>query len=120
MAVNVFELFAKLMMDKSDFDENLVKASKQAENFSEKIKNVMAKVGKLTLAGIGATTTAAVGFAKNSISVGQQFDSAMSQVAATMGTTVDNIQNLREFAQKMGSETAFSASQAARRTRAVC
>lgn len=113
MAVNVFELFAKLMMDKSDFDENLVKASKQAENFSEKIKNVMAKVGKLTLAGIGATTTAAVGFAKNSISVGQQFDSAMSQVAATMGTTVDNIQNLREFAQKMGSETAFSASQAA-------
>ena len=113
MAVNVFELFAKLMMDKSDFDEKLVKASKQAENFSEKIKNVMAKVGKLTLAGIGATTTAAVGFAKNSISVGQQFDSAMSQVAATMGTTVDNIQNLREFAQKMGSETAFSASQAA-------
>lgn len=113
MAVNVFELFAKLMMDKSDFDENLVKASKQAENFSEKIKNVMAKVGKLTLAGISATTAAAVGFAKNSISVGQRFDSAMSQVAATMGTTVDNIQNLREFAQKMGSETAFSASQAA-------
>lgn len=113
MAIDVLELFAKLMMDKSDFDEKLVKASKQAENFSEKIKNVMAKVGKLTLAGISATTTAAVGFAKSSISVGQQFDSAMSQVAATMGTTVDNIQNLREFAQKMGSETAFSASQAA-------
>lgn len=113
MATNILELFAKLAMDASDFEGGLVKASKQAENFSGKIKNVMAKVGKLTLAGISATTTAAVGFAKSSISVGQQFDSAMSQVAATMGTTVDNIQNLREFAQKMGSETAFSASQAA-------
>ena len=87
--------------------------NKSFENIGKFAKKTFETIGKWTAAGIGATTTAAVAFVKKSVSVGQQFDSAMSQVAATMGTTVDNIQGLREFAQKMGSETAFSASQAA-------
>lgn len=37
----------------------------------------------------------------------------MSQVAATMNTTVDQIENLRDFAQEMGSTTAFSATESA-------
>lgn len=37
----------------------------------------------------------------------------MSQVAATMGVTVDEIGELRDFAQEMGSTTAFSATEAA-------
>ena len=41
------------------------------------------------------------------------FDSAMSQVAATMGTTVDEIQDLSDFAREMGATTAFSATEAA-------
>lgn len=61
-----------------------------------------------------ATATAAVAaFAKASIDTGMQFDSSMSQVAATMGTTVDQIQELRDFAMDMGAKTAFSATQAA-------
>lgn len=87
--------------------------NKSFENIGKFAKKTFETIGKWTAAGIGATTTAAVAFVKKSVSVGQQFDSAMSQVAATMGTTVDNIQGLREFAQKMGDETAFSASQAA-------
>lgn len=47
------------------------------------------------------------------IQAGMSFDSSMSQVAATMGTTVDSIGELRDFALEMGSTTAFSASQAA-------
>lgn len=52
-------------------------------------------------------------FARDSVEVGMTFDSSMSQVAATMGTTVDQIQDLRDYAIEMGSSTAFSASQAA-------
>lgn len=37
----------------------------------------------------------------------------MSQVAATLGKTVGEIQDLRDFAREMGRSTAFSASQAA-------
>ena len=47
------------------------------------------------------------------LKAGADFDTAMSQVAATMGTTVDEIKDLRDFAIKMGSMTAFSATQAA-------
>lgn len=52
-------------------------------------------------------------FGVSSVKTGAQFDSSMSQVVATMGTTVDNIQNLRDFAMDMGAKTAFSATQAA-------
>ncbi len=41
------------------------------------------------------------------------FDKSMSQVAATMGKTVDEVQDLRAFAQEMGATTAFSATEAA-------
>lgn len=85
--------------------------------------------GAAKVAGVAmATATAAVGaFAKSSIDAGMTFDSAMSQVAATMGMAIDEngryikdgedmtetMQQLRDFAQEMGSTTAFSASEAA-------
>ena len=52
-------------------------------------------------------------FAKDSVATGEQFDSSMAQVAATMGSTIDEIQDLRDYAREMGATTAFSASQAA-------
>jgi len=54
-----------------------------------------------------------VNFASDAVQVGMGFDTAMSQVAATMGTTVSQIGDLRDFAQQMGATTAFSATQAA-------
>lgn len=59
---------------------------------------------------VGST---AVGFMKNAVNAGQSFDSAMSQVAATMGKSVDEIQNLRDFAQQMGATTKYSATESA-------
>ena len=62
------------------------------------------------------TKTAATklaGLAKSSVSVGMNFDASMSQVAATMGTTVDQIDNLTKVAKEMGSTTKFTATQAA-------
>ena len=45
--------------------------------------------------------------------VGTNFDTAMSQLAATMGTTVDQIGNLEAKAKEMGSTTKFTATEAA-------
>lgn len=53
------------------------------------------------------------GLAHSSVSVGMNFDASMSQVAATMGTTVDQIQSLTDTAKEMGSTTKFTATQAA-------
>lgn len=64
-------------------------------------------------AAIGAASAAVGGFAASSVKVGMSFDSSMAQVAATMGKTVDEIQDLRDFAMEMGAKTAFSATEAA-------
>lgn len=64
-------------------------------------------------AAIGAATTAVVAFGKSSVTTGMDFDKAMSQVAATMGTTSDEISGLTEYAMQMGSQTVFTATQAA-------
>ena len=68
------------------------------------------KYGGMAMAAAGTAMTA---FGKSSVDAGMSFDASMSQVAATMGTTVDQIGELRELALEMGSSTAFSASQAA-------
>lgn len=82
-------------------------------------------VGKLK----GVIGAAAIGtFLADSISNGAEFDKAISQVAATMGLSMDEMAqqvgtvdlawgtfsgNLSEYAQEMGANTAFSASQSA-------
>ena len=68
---------------------------------------------KAGLAAVTAATGATVAFAGSAVQAGSAFDASMSQVAATMGTTVDQIGELRDFAQEMGSTTSFSASQSA-------
>lgn len=84
-----------------------------AEDDLDKLKNI-AKTGAKTagaavLAGIGAATK-----------VGMDFEGSMSQVAATMGMTSEEIQNgskeytlLSDAAKKCGAETKYSASEAA-------
>ena len=72
--------------------------------------------GKMTAVGKGLSTYVTaplVGVAAASVKVGSDFDTAMSQVAATSGKTVNEIGELRDFAKEMGSTTAFSATQAA-------
>ena len=111
--MNLFELAATLMLDSSDYDKGIDEAQGKAASFGSKVKSGFSSAAKVGAAAIGAASAAAVAFAKSSVDAGMTFDSSMSQVAATMGTTVDEIQDLRDFAQEMGSKTAFSASQAA-------
>lgn len=68
---------------------------------------------KMGVAAFGAAATGMVAFGASAVDAGKSFDASMSQVAATMGVTVDQIGELRDFAQEMGSTTAFSATQAA-------
>lgn len=86
-----------------------VKLKALSEQFKQ-IGKKATEVGKTLTTKISAPL-AAVGAA--SLKVGMDFDKAMSQVAATMGKTVDEISDLRDFAQEMGATTAFSATQAA-------
>lgn len=62
---------------------------------------------------VAAATAATAKVVKDSVAAGREFDTSMSQVAATMGKSVDDIGNLREFAIQMGEATKFSAKEAA-------
>lgn len=76
-------------------------------------KQGLSALGKTAGIALGAATAATTAFAKSAVDAGMNFDTSMSQVAATMGKTVDEIQDLRSFAMEMGATTAFSASEAA-------
>lgn len=124
----VFELFAKLGLDSSDYEKGLDNAKGKATSAGSLISNGLKTIGKVGAVALGAATTAVGAFATSSIKAGSDFDKSMSQVAATMGKTMDEMQNevgsvdlawgtfsgnLREYAQEMGRNTAFSATQAA-------
>lgn len=47
------------------------------------------------------------------IQTGMEFSASVSGVAATMGTTAEEVDNLRDFAKDMGATTAFTATEAA-------
>lgn len=110
MAVNVFELFAKVGVDSSEVQSGLDNVLTMCTNGFKKIAGL----------GIGAFAD----IAKSSVQVGMSFDTAMSQVYATMGDKVneqvelngklvESSEALRDFAKEMGSSTKFSATQAA-------
>lgn len=122
--MNLFEMMATLGLDSSAYDKGLNEAEGKATGFGTKLKTGLATAAKVGAAALGAATTAAVGFGAASVKTGEQFDKSMSQVAATMGFTVTELQDgtseaaqtmetLRDFAQQMGSTTVFSATQAA-------
>lgn len=84
-----------------------------AEIDEKEFKSGLSKLGKTAKVALGAATAAAGVFAKSTISAGMSFDKSMSQVAATMGKTVGEIQDLRDAALEAGATTAFSATEAA-------
>ena len=102
MATTLFELLAKVGLDSSEYESGLSRLATGAKTFA-----------KGATVAISAAATATTAFAATAVKSGMEFDTAMSQVAATMGKTVDEITELRDFAQEMGRTTAFSATQAA-------
>lgn len=126
--MSVFTLVAKLTLDSAEFDSKLSSAKEKASGIGNAISGAVG-VGVKAFSAVTAATGA---FAAASVKAGADFDTAMSQVQATMlktseqmenemGTAVlhtsDGIKNfsgnLRDFAQFLGANTAFSATQAA-------
>lgn len=81
-------------------------AAEKMKDFGEKMERVGKDMTQKVTVPIVAGFTAAV-------KTTADFDTAMSEVAATMGKTTDEIKDLREYAREMGATTAFSASEAA-------
>ena len=81
--------------------------------FTAGISSMTVAAGNLISDLVKTAGSKLAGLAQSSVGVGMTFDASMSQVAATMGTTVDQIGNLTKVAKEMGSSTKFTATQAA-------
>lgn len=106
----IIETESKLKVFKAELkaigNVNIRALGEQFKKIGDKMKAVGKGMSQYVTAPLAAVGVAA---AKTTM----DFDTAMSQVAATMGKTNDEITDLRDFAKEMGSTTAFSATQAA-------
>lgn len=111
----------------NNYQKELEDVNKELKNNIASLNEFSEKLGKVgektTDAGKKLTSTVTagvVGIGVASVKTAADFESSMSKVAATMGMTADEINNgsddfkkLEEAARKMGSETMFSATDAA-------
>lgn len=111
--MNVMELFVTLAIKDTAYKQGLKAAESNASSSTSKIGGAFKTVGKVAKTAMAAGSAAAVAFTKTSIDAGMNFDTAMSQVAATMGTTVDKIGNVEAKAEEMGRTTKYTATEAA-------
>lgn len=107
------ELFVTLAIKDTAYKQGLKDAEGNASSSTSKIGGAFKAVGKVAKTAMLAGSAAAVAFTKTSIDAGMNFDTAMSQVAATMGTTVDKIGNVKAKAEEMGRTTKYTATEAA-------
>lgn len=107
------ELFVTLAIKDTAYKQGLKDAEGNASSSTSKIGGAFKTVGKVAKTAMVAGSAAAVAFTKTSIDAGMNFDTAMSQVAATMGTTVDKIGNVKAKAEEMGRTTKYTATEAA-------
>ena len=110
--MDVFTLAASLTLDDRKYNEGIDNAKKKSKSLASKIGGGLKTAAKVGAVAIGATATAMTALGIRSIKTGMEFDKSFSQVAATLDTTTDQIQDLRDFAMKMGEETAFTATEA--------
>lgn len=111
--MNVMELFVTLAIKDNAYKEGLKDAEGNASSSTSKIGGAFKTVGKVAKTAMAAGSAAAAAFTKTSIDSGMNFDTAMSQVAATMGTTVDKIGDVKAKAEEMGRTTKYTATEAA-------
>lgn len=107
------ELFVTLAIKDTAYKQGLKDAEGNASSSTSKIGGAFKTVGKVAKTAMVAGSAAAVAFTKTSIDAGMNFDTAMSQVAATMGTTADKIGNVKAKAEEMGRTTKYTATEAA-------
>lgn len=147
--MNVFELYGSLGLKTEEFSKKLNAAGNSFKDFSgeitsnvgtivDVIKGIAGTVATVDNAitatfdktvstvidGITEMSSAIFNFTKASVQTGLGFDTVMSNIAATMGKSRDEINKtvvqtenftgtLGEFAEKLGAETKFTTAQAA-------
>lgn len=103
----------QLTFDASKFKKGMNESHSDFNAFSSKLKSISGGIVAGVSTAITAASGAIVAFGKSAVDSGKEFDSAVSQIAATCGKTVDEISALRDKALELGAATSYSATQVA-------
>ncbi|MGN0444249.1 MAG: phage tail tape measure protein [Acutalibacteraceae bacterium] len=99
--------------EQEKLDKELDALGEDMKSFQNQGVNGFEAVGSaLIAAGIAEGIKKITEAYKECVAISADFEQSMSQVAATMGVTGQDVKELSEFAKQMGAETSFSAVQA--------
>ena len=107
---------SKLNDTTEETEEVTEEAEKKTKNYGKALEglvNAAAKAGQAIIDIAKAAGEMALNGMKAATKAGSDFESSVSQLAATMGKSTDEITTLTDKAKELGSTTQFSASQAA-------
>lgn len=117
--LNLFDLFARIILDTSDYDDNLDEASRNTESFAEKMKNGLSTAAKVGAAALTAAASGVAALTKSSIDQYAEYEQLVGGVDTLFKEASDTVQQYASNAYKtagvsantyMEQATAFSAS----------
>lgn len=117
--MNLFELFAKISLDTSEYEEGLDDASNKAGGFADKLKSGLGTAAKVGAAGLAAAATGIAAITKNAIQNYAQYEQLVGGVETLFKDNADAVLQYADNAYKtaglsanayMETVTSFSAS----------
>lgn len=117
--INLFDLYAKISLDSSEYDEGLNKASSNTSSFASKLKKGLATAAKAGAAALGAAATGVAALTKASLDQYAEYEQLVGGIKTLFKDSSDTVQQYAANAYKtagvsansyMEQATAFSAS----------
>lgn len=99
--MNVFDLYAKIALDKSEYENGLEDASEKTSSFADKLKTGLATAAKVGAAAIGAASTAIVALGKIGLDYNSQMEQYTTNFTTMLGSqeaAVQKVEELKKFA----------------------
>lgn len=117
--MDLFDLFAKIVLDTGEYEEKLDEAGGKANSFGEKLKSGLASAAKAGAASLAAASAAVVALTKSSIENYGEYEQLVGGVETLFKSSSDIVMGYAENAYKtaglsanqyMDTVTSFSAS----------
>ena len=117
--MNVFDLYAKIALDRSEYEKGLEDASEKTSSLADKLKTGLATAAKVGTAAIGAASTGIAALTKSSIEGYAEYEQLVGGVETLFKQSADVVQQYAANAYKnagmsaneyMETVTSFSAS----------
>lgn len=105
-SINLFDLYAKIVLDTDDYESGLDGASGKTSAFADKLKKGLATAGKLAASGIAAAGTAIIGFGKIGLDYNKQMETYTTNFEVMLGDVGAAAKKVEEL-KKLGAKTPF-------------